>query len=182
MPSTDAPTHYERSKYILPSRADDFLKFIEEDWYEAVTGSVESPVGWVGLVHVDRDLIARWVAFAGDPWMSEARNFSPGWYIVRIDDNGLVFGIDYGGEETLAEENARADFDEADRTYMEWLEEPAFHGDEDGDEEATEPEGEKMYLVCDCGEVFDEIATAYAHNCPSAGTPEYAILPESEAF
>lgn len=46
---------------------------------------------------------------------------------------------------------------------------------------------EKLYLSCVyCGEVFDEIETARAHESNSSEfsslTPEYVILTESEAF
>lgn len=44
------------------------------------------------------------------------------------------------------------------------------------------PEPEKLYLCCGmCGEVFDTIETAAAHD-NHALDPEYTIKPESEAF
>jgi hypothetical protein len=37
---------------------------------------------------------------------------------------------------------------------------------------------EKLYPVCECGEAFDTIETAYAHG----GRCDFKILPESEAL
>jgi hypothetical protein len=49
-----------------------------------------------------------------------------------------------------------------------------------------QPDGEKQYLACDpCGEVFDTIATARAHEFVGENGfygHEYTIIPESEAF
>lgn len=46
---------------------------------------------------------------------------------------------------------------------------------------ADEP---KLYLQCDdCGEVFDSIAIAHAHDCPEGrGDKSWSILTEDEAF
>lgn len=129
MPSMDAPAYYDRAKWTAAGRADDFLKWISPDYYEADTGSVEEPIGWVGLIKIDRTLIAEYVSTFGDPWMSEALNFEPGWYIVRQDDNGLVWGLGYGGwcnqhdaicYDTHAESSARADFEEAEQVSAHW--------------------------------------------------------------
>lgn len=130
MPSTDAPTFYDRAGCIVASYADEFLRWLDRDEYIAVTGDVESPVGWVGIIKIDPRMIATWVSSAGDPWMSERRNFVPGWYIVRINECGLVWGLWYGGwcdqheafcTDTHAEESAWADFNKAESVYDEWL-------------------------------------------------------------
>lgn len=124
MPSTEAPTWYERAVTEASGRADDFLKWIDEIYYEDTTGEVDSPLGWVGLINIDRDLVAEYVTTTGDPWMSQARAFDLGWYIVRIDSNGLVWGMHYGADQTWPEQQARADFAEAEATYAEWNIEP----------------------------------------------------------
>lgn len=121
MPTLDNPGHFERSKHIAAGRADDFLKSYSPDYFLAETGNVESPIGFLALVDITREDIAEYVTREGDPWMSEARNFSPGWYLIKFDNNGLVWGIDYGGSSTFSEEAAREDFAEADRAYGEWL-------------------------------------------------------------
>jgi hypothetical protein len=127
MPNLEAPGFYERAKFTAAGRADDFLKSIEPDFYEAETSSVECPIGHVALVKIDRDMIAQYVSREGDPWMSEARNFEPGWYIVRSDDNGLVWGLGYGPlDSVFNEESARADFAEAEEAYAIWS------GDDEG--------------------------------------------------
>lgn len=44
-------------------------------------------------------------------------------------------------------------------------------------------EQEKLYLVCqECGEAFDEIATAKAHEPYGYYCSTYELLPESEAM
>jgi hypothetical protein len=120
MPSIDAPFHYERADHIASSRADDFLKWLDDDEFEDTTGTVESPLGWVGLINIKRQTIRTWVSSQGDPWMSERRNFAPGWYVVRIDDNGLVWGLCYGEDCVYNEERARADFAEAEQVAAAW--------------------------------------------------------------
>jgi hypothetical protein len=129
MPSIENPTFYERAEYVAAGNADDFFKWLDTDEFVETTGEAESPLGWVGLLRCDRDLIATYVSTFGDPWMSERRNFSPGWYIVRIDDAGFVWGMAYGGNcdlhgdlcaDTAAEEAARADFAEAEEVASAW--------------------------------------------------------------
>lgn len=80
--------------------ADGFFKWLDPDDYSETIGSVDEPLGWCGLVHVDRDLIASYVSEAGDPWLSQRRNFAPGWYIVRIDSDGFVWGYRYADQHT----------------------------------------------------------------------------------
>ena len=129
MPSISNPTFYERSQGIAPGRADDFFKRLDLDEAVEYTGSTEEPVGFVMLVQVTRDMIREYVATAGDPWMSERRNFAPGWYITRTDDNGLIWALSYGGwcdthdafcADTYAEEQARLDYAEADAVSVAW--------------------------------------------------------------
>jgi len=130
MPSKTHPALYERAAFIAPGRADDFLKWLDENDAVEVTGACLAPTGHVMLMLIDRDIISTWVSSQGDPWMSEGRNFTPGWYIVRTDDTGFVWGIGYGGwcemhddncTDTHAEELARADFAEAEAVYGAWL-------------------------------------------------------------
>jgi hypothetical protein len=118
MPSIEAPTHYERSVGIAPNKFDHFFRWSVTEPIED-TGHVESSLGWVGLVKVDEELIASYLE--NDPWVSETPPH--GWYIVRQDNNGLVWGIEYGPDATLNEEKARADFKEAVEVYAEWLDE-----------------------------------------------------------
>lgn len=48
------------------------------------------------------------------------------------------------------------------------------------------PFEEKLYLVCDCGEAFDDMQIAYAHahgtEHENDGPVDFNIVPESEAF
>ena len=121
MPSLDAPGYYDRAKFTAAGNADDFLKSLSIDDSIDDLGDVnEFPLGHLMLVNVTRDMIAEYVTREGDPWMSERRNFEPGWYIVKTDSNGLIWGIGYGEDCTFNEEAARADWNEALRVWIEW--------------------------------------------------------------
>lgn len=130
MPSISAPTWYERADYVMSSRTDEFFKRLDLDEAVEYTGSTEEPVGFVMLVQVTRQMIREYVSTAGDPWMSERRNFDAGWYITRQDDNGLIWAMSYGGAcdehdgdfcaDTHAEEQARADYNEANQVSLAW--------------------------------------------------------------
>lgn len=107
---------FERADHMAPGRADEFIKWVlamSPVAYE--TGDVESTVGYVQLVNVERDLIASYVSERGDPWMSEGRNFAPGWYIFQRVDSGLVYGYAYRSDLT-----AMTDFIDAGREYERW--------------------------------------------------------------
>ena len=135
MPCNLAPDFYERASYETSTRADDFLMSLDNTKVLGETGSVTSSLGHVSLVKITRDMIAEYVSAAGDPWMSERRNFEPGWYIVRVreEKGGVkVAGIGYGGScdehygelcaDTHSESQARADFAEAVETYCQMVE------------------------------------------------------------
>lgn len=125
MPSLDAPGYYDRAKFTAAGRADDFLKSLDLDQYIDDFGDQnECPLGWVGLIEITSDMVAEYVSREGDPWLSERRNFEPGWYNVRMDSNGLVWGIGYGpSDSTFNEEAAREDFNEGLRAYIVWSDE-----------------------------------------------------------
>lgn len=120
MPSIEAPAYYDRAKFETSGRADDFLRSLDTSFAVAETSTVECPLGHLSLHLITRDQIAEYVSREGDPWMSEERNFSPGWYIVRTDEQGFIFGIGYGEDYVFNEEGARADFAEAEYAYAMW--------------------------------------------------------------
>ena len=120
MPSIDEPTHYERAKFESAGRADDFLRSIDTFLAEGSTGGVETSLGHVTLVLVTSAMIAEYASKDGDPWVTETRNFEPGWYIVRQDSDGSIFGIGYGADCVFNEEGARADFAEAVIAHGDW--------------------------------------------------------------
>lgn len=112
MPTPNEPTLYERAAYQTAGRVDSFLRwFAGTDRYTEETGHVDSLLGWVALCNITRDDIREWVTEEGDPWMSEGRNFSPGWYIIRINSDGLIWGMSY-----FTEAGARADYEAAENT------------------------------------------------------------------
>lgn len=116
MPTLENPTFYDRAAYIAASRADDFLRDVSPDYFDAQDGDVDSPFGHVSLVEITRDDIASYVSREGDPWMSERRNFEPGWYLIRLNSDGLIWGMFYS-----TEQDARDDFAELEEAYGEWL-------------------------------------------------------------
>ncbi len=103
---------------LMPSHADGFFRYhdSERTTVEA-DGDVESPVGHFSLLKVERDDIARYVSAWGDPWVSEHRNFQPGWYILAVGSSGTIWAFHYESDEELA----RKDFAEAQRVYSEWV-------------------------------------------------------------
>lgn len=116
MPSIEAPTHYDHSKGIEPQPHDDFFRWASANSYLSETGEADSPLGWVCLLEVDREMVDSYIEETGD------KSFYPevGWYVVRQDDRGFIWAMIYGTG-TLAEEGARADFTEAEKVYDEWL-------------------------------------------------------------
>ena len=124
MPSTEAPTHYERTSGTEPESKDHFFKWLNPDDMVQDTGNVEAPVGWVGLVLVDEDM--RSTFLIQNTWANVDNVPDAGWYIVRQDDNGLVWGLSYGEDATFNEERARADFMEAFQTYEKWLDQESY--------------------------------------------------------
>lgn len=121
MPSLEAPAYYGRASSIAPEKYDHFFKWLPNDFYESTTSIVDCPIGWVGLVKLDESakrLHARELKDA-----SYGDYPDSGWYNIRINGDGLVFGIYYGPDATLNEEKARADFAEAEAAYLKWDEE-----------------------------------------------------------
>src|SRR5207253_7646921 len=88
---------FEHCNGLAVARADAFFKWLDPDQWVSDTGNVEAPTGHVALVQVDRQLIREYVSSAGDPWMSEDRNFAPGWYLVKTNEQGILWAYEYGG-------------------------------------------------------------------------------------
>lgn len=127
MPSIEAPTHYERSKGIMPGRFDGFFKWLDPDFYVDNTGHVEAPVGFVALIEVTDKDIVNWYESQGmsleemrDHLSLEDYPLDAGWYVTRTDDNGLIWAMTYG-QGALAEEQARADFTDAVALFDIWF-------------------------------------------------------------
>jgi len=100
---------------VMSSRADDFLRYYLTENPGDESGHVEAPTGYFAKVQIVQSEIAEWVSSEGDPWMSERRNFAPGWYIIQVNNLGFVHGFQYPSQEA-----AQTDFDEADREYEVW--------------------------------------------------------------
>jgi hypothetical protein len=120
---------FEHADGIEAARTDVFFKWLSPDYWTADTGNVEAPTGHVALIQLTPDLIRQYVTEEGDPWMSERRNFSPGWYLLKTDNNGLVWAHSYGGwcgmheafcADTFEEMKVRHDFEVIEKAYAEW--------------------------------------------------------------
>jgi len=126
MPSTQNPAYYERSSGFCHSILDTFFKYLTLDDAEDYTGDVDAPVGFVQIVQLDDSLISGIVNEHMVPiGMMESHYVpEPGWYVTRQDDNGLIWAMSYGPlDSTFNEENARADFAEAESVFDSWSEE-----------------------------------------------------------
>jgi hypothetical protein len=120
---------FEHANSISAARGDSFLKWISPDYYESDTGHVESPMGHVALVKIDPTMIAQYANEMGDPWITERRNFQPGWFLIKMDWRGLVYGYEYGGfcdmhqdfcADSFEEMKVRHDMAVIERAYAEW--------------------------------------------------------------
>jgi hypothetical protein len=103
-----------RAEYIASGHADDFVRSVIND-FDEWTGESEWTEGVIVKADVTSDDIATYVSEAGDPWMSESRNFAPGPYLLKQDNNGIVWAIAY---ETA--ERRDADYSDFQVAYAEW--------------------------------------------------------------
>lgn len=104
---------------VTPSRFDYALRhWMNEGFAVQEDGSVDEH-GHIALMEVTRDDIAFLAGQEGDPRLSV--DFPRGWYIVRTDSLGFVFGHHYADEKT-----AREDFETA-----QWIMAQAAAGVED---------------------------------------------------
>lgn len=110
------------------SRTDGFTKWLiahQDEIFDpnSTSGNVECETGWFGVAHVSVTDIMRYVSEEGDPWMSAARNFKAGVFIVSQNNDGLVFLYRYDNEAHLDR-----DWTDAEDVYGAWLDEE-YHCD-----------------------------------------------------
>lgn len=111
---------FPHSRGVAADRLDDFFRWVPEDAYRTQTDPED--VTFKGLVEVTDGLVA---AFA-----EEVRSDAlpqPGFYIVYIDDQGLVQAFEYGEDEEHAIEDV-----------MPWVRD-SLYGEDDVDLEAERP-------------------------------------------
>lgn len=100
------------------TRADAFFRW----WLDFTPGYPETGnVEWYGYfvqAEVTRDDIRSYVAYAGDPWMSEHRNLEPGFYLIKVNGDGLIWAYQYASKAM-----ARVDFDLLADVYGDYLDE-----------------------------------------------------------
>lgn len=113
---------------LMSGRADGFFRYHDsESTFIEETGDVESIIGHATLRKVERDDIAAYASEHGDPWITERRNFEPGWYVDVRGEDGTIWAFHYACDEDKvtpcvgAELAARKDFAEAQRVYSNWL-------------------------------------------------------------
>ena len=103
---------------LVSSHADDVLRHLAHNTDE-YTGQDE--FGYtVTIMQISRGDIAEAVSAVGNPWASEQRNFDFGWYLVKISDNGLVWGWYYGYGPDSGD-TARRDYEQVERAYLNWV-------------------------------------------------------------
>lgn len=91
------------------------------------TGDVTT-VGWaVTKVYADRFSIAGFASAYGDPWVTEARNVAPGYYLVKVNSDGIVWAMHYT-DKALWE----SDYDAIDSHATGWTDEILVDYDENG--------------------------------------------------
>lgn len=93
--------------------SDRFFKSIPADWYESDDGNVEAPTGWFGLVDIDDDFRQSWPS--ADTGESIPASVEDGYYLVTIDNNGLVWA-----EQAPIRSGTLANFREKQREYSVW--------------------------------------------------------------
>lgn len=103
---------FENADRLASVQADALIRFMANtfsEWDGAETATVEAPMGHVVKVKITNTAIA---LFAPD----ERRDFQPGWYLIRTDDLGFVYGFYYENEA-----DATTDFDRLVADYSTWL-------------------------------------------------------------
>lgn len=106
--------------HTASSRADDFFKemlggnlIALESCMDRETGNVEWH-GWFATMEVTREDVMAYVSCYGDPWISEHRNLNTGWYIVKQNNDGLVWAFAYASKGL-----ADVDFEKIEALYAE---------------------------------------------------------------
>lgn len=139
MPTVEHPSYYSRSKgdEARTYEQTQFFRNLTPDNAVSETGSTEQPLGHVMLVSITFADIVEYLPSDSTLADLSMLGVEPGWYIVKADDNGLIWAMTYG-QGTFGEEQARADYAEAEAVALAWDlaedqvdEEPVFtHGGE----------------------------------------------------
>lgn len=112
---------WEHADHLASSRTDRFFRQMTSEWGPpyAADGDVEAPTGWFCMLQVVRAEVAEFAAQDGDPWITERRNLSLGWYAVIQDNLGFVYAF-YYGEGDKARQALSEDFDKVADQYYRW--------------------------------------------------------------
>lgn len=105
---------FARAQYTLAGHGDPFLRFILP---EATMFTGEDQYGMtVSVMCITGEDIASYVSFAGDPWASMERNIPRGWYLIRQNSDGIVWGFFYGDDH----KGCIDDYTEFEEEYLRW--------------------------------------------------------------
>ena len=93
--STNDP--FENSTHLAPSRSDSLLRYaLNAVFSYDEAGSTEPPsTFYYAKIYIEPSLVAEYASAEGDPWVTEGRNFNTGWYIIRQNSDGIVWGHYY---------------------------------------------------------------------------------------
>ena len=114
------------SDFVMAAVTDDFFRWYT-NWEMAswADGQVDAPTGWFAVCNIDRSDVAEYTAESGDPTISRHVKPTPGWFLVQIDNLGMVYTVSYeglDGSRPVDEQRRRAlaDFNRLSRMYYKW--------------------------------------------------------------
>jgi hypothetical protein len=136
-----------------------FKQIITAGWNQRSSGDVEAPTGHFATIPISSVEMPELLDAVFDDEPPEV-TIDPGYYFAKEDSDGNMWLWCFS---TAYEMNAM--YARYEREYNEWAK-------------------DKPYLVCECGEVFDEIEAAADHTGHDADGEEYqfTIKLESRAF
>lgn len=112
---TRNPLDLVNAQSVASTRSDGFIRWYLTSGYSfEETGTVEWE-GYFALADIDGGEVAEYVSEEGDPWMSEHRNFEPGHYIIKQNNDGLVWAYQYASHAM-----AEVDFDKIRAAFADW--------------------------------------------------------------
>lgn len=121
------PTPPIYAEHTAPGRADSLLRYIaNQDTGPWTAGHVEASTGWFMTTMIDSTDIAEYASEFGDPWITEQHNFEPGYYMIQINNDGLIWGHYYGPPnighqwDNIPRRRMLADFNRMVRLFREW--------------------------------------------------------------
>lgn len=108
---------FANADHEAADRSDSLLRWANGGAFvHTETGSATEWDFHLSKIYISGDIVAQYASENGDPWVTESRNFTPGWYLVKTNSDGLVWGYRYASE-TYAD----SDFDHVNQVYSLFL-------------------------------------------------------------